>query len=68
MLYGYQECLNNNPNLAFPLKYIICLKTNDIAVTQEEMCMMMSEYEFYQNPFTLIEGGISVPESLEIFF
>ena len=28
----------------------------------------MSEYEFYQNPFTLIEGGIPVPETLKVFF
>ena len=32
------------------------------------MCLMMSDYEFYQDPFTLIEGGIPVPESLKIFF
>tara|TARA_B110000285_G_scaffold156623_1_gene174774 strand:- start:186 stop:578 length:393 start_codon:yes stop_codon:yes gene_type:complete len=67
-LYGYRECKHNDPNLAFPIKYIICLKTNGIVVTQRKMCLMMSEVEFYKNPFTLIEGGIPVPKSLELFY
>ena len=29
---------------------------------------MMSEWEFYQDPFTEIPGGIPVPESLNEFY
>jgi hypothetical protein len=30
--YGAKECTSNNPNLAFPLNYVICLKTNGVEV------------------------------------
>ena len=32
ILYGAQECINYNPNEAFPLNYVICLKTNGVPV------------------------------------
>ena len=30
--YGAKECTSNNPNVAFPLNYAICLKTNGVEV------------------------------------
>ena len=30
--YGEDECISNNPNEAFPLNYVICLKTNGVHI------------------------------------
>jgi hypothetical protein len=63
--YGTAMCNAREDRFLFlPMDYILCLKINNVELSNQGYCNLLSLAQFYEDPFMIINATVQLPSSV----